>query len=235
MLELHQFRPCFGILNASPFCMKVEVYLRMCDIEYQVVTEDRPNGPKGKLPYIVESGRTIADSSDILAYLVETRGNALDESLTPEQIGLGTLVQRTLEEHLYFALMYFRWLDPKGWPTTRKAFFAHLPPGLSMLLPWLLRKGVKQTLYRQGLGRHERDEVLKRAREDLNALALAMGDNDFLLGSEPSSFDACVFAFLANIAPPVPTSPLSLIVEEHSNLLNYCSRMRKRYSLAPSE
>ena len=231
MLELHQFRPSFGILNASPFCMKVEVYLRMREIEYKVVTEDRPNGPKGKLPYIIESGRTIADSSDILAYLAETRGNDLDQWLGPEQTGWGTLAQRTLEEHFYFALMYFRWIDPKGWPATRKAFFAHLPPGLSLVIPWLLRKGVNQTLQRQGIGRHERDEILARARQDLHALSQLIGENEFLLGADPCSFDACVFAFLANVTPPVPTNPLSLLIEEHSNLLNYCSRMRKRFSL----
>lgn len=233
MIELHQFRRAFGILNASPFCMKVEVYLRMREIEYKVVTQDRPNGPKGKLPYIVESGKTIADSSDILAYLTETRGNDLDLDLTPEQIGLGTVVQRTLEEHFYFAMLYFRWVDSKFWPTLKKAFFAHLPPGLSILVPWLVRKGTIQTLQRQGMGRHSRDEVLTRARQDIQAVAAVLGENEFLLGPEPSSFDACLYAFLANCAPPVPTSALSLLLEEHSNLLNYCSRMKKRYSLNP--
>lgn len=229
MIELHQFRPAFGILNASPFCMKVEVYLRMLEIEYKVVTEDRPNGPKGKLPYIVESGKTIADSSDILSYLAETRGSELDQALTPEQLGQGTLVQRTLEEHFYYAMLYFRWIDSKFWPTLKKAFFAHLPPGLSMLVPWLVRKGVRQTLHRQGLGRHSRDEILARARQDIGAVASVLGENDYLLGSEPSSYDACAFAFLANCAPPVPTSALSLLLEDHSNLLNYCARMKKSY------
>lgn len=36
MIELHQFRPFWGLPNASPFCMKVETYLRFRGIPYKV-------------------------------------------------------------------------------------------------------------------------------------------------------------------------------------------------------
>ena len=29
MIKLFQFEPAFGLANASPFCMKLETYLRM--------------------------------------------------------------------------------------------------------------------------------------------------------------------------------------------------------------
>lgn len=29
MIQLQQFAPAFGLPNASPFCMKLETYLRM--------------------------------------------------------------------------------------------------------------------------------------------------------------------------------------------------------------
>lgn len=32
MIKLHQLAPAFGLPNASPFCMKVETYLRMAGL-----------------------------------------------------------------------------------------------------------------------------------------------------------------------------------------------------------
>ena len=37
MIKLFQFPPYWGLPNASPFCMKVETYLRMTGIPYQNV------------------------------------------------------------------------------------------------------------------------------------------------------------------------------------------------------
>ena len=51
MITLHQFPPAWGLPNASPFCMKVETYLRMCNLPYTTVNVLNPaKGPKGKLP-----------------------------------------------------------------------------------------------------------------------------------------------------------------------------------------
>ena len=35
MLELLQFHPAFGLMNPSPFCMKVEVFLRLSGLPYR--------------------------------------------------------------------------------------------------------------------------------------------------------------------------------------------------------
>jgi hypothetical protein len=32
LITLHQFAPAFGLPNASPFCMKLETYLRMAGL-----------------------------------------------------------------------------------------------------------------------------------------------------------------------------------------------------------
>ncbi len=37
MLQLFQFYPAFGVRNLSPFCLKLETYLRMSGIEHEVV------------------------------------------------------------------------------------------------------------------------------------------------------------------------------------------------------
>ena len=37
MIKLYQFAPAFGLPNASPFCMKMETYLRMAGLPYELV------------------------------------------------------------------------------------------------------------------------------------------------------------------------------------------------------
>lgn len=36
MIKLYQFEPAFGLANASPFCMKLETYLRMADLPFEI-------------------------------------------------------------------------------------------------------------------------------------------------------------------------------------------------------
>ena len=59
MIELLQFPPMLGLMNASPFCMKVEVFLRLAGLEYRTVSTSPLRAPKGKLPVIRDEGRTI--------------------------------------------------------------------------------------------------------------------------------------------------------------------------------
>merc|ERR1712002_1000770 len=52
---LHQFRRGLVCPNLSPFALKVESFLRLANIEYQVDTEE-PFGSKGKCPWISVDG-----------------------------------------------------------------------------------------------------------------------------------------------------------------------------------
>jgi len=70
MIRLHQFAPAFGLPNASPFCMKLETYLRMAGLPYETVNDGNVlKAPKGKLPWIDDDGTRVADSSFIIEHL----------------------------------------------------------------------------------------------------------------------------------------------------------------------
>ena len=74
-IKLFQFPRLFGIPNVSPFCCKLETWMRIARIPYEVVsTPDPRKGPKGKLPFIEDAGVRIADTSLIVDHLVRTRG-----------------------------------------------------------------------------------------------------------------------------------------------------------------
>ena len=122
-IKLFQFPRMFGIPNVSPFCCKLETWLRIAGIPYEVVnTPDPRKGPKGKLPFIEDAGVRIADTSLIVDHLVKTRCVDPDARLDASQRAIALLVQRTLEEHYAFVLAYTHILRDEGWQYTRTRF-----------------------------------------------------------------------------------------------------------------
>lgn len=69
-IKLFVFPRMFAIPNLSPFCCKLETWLRVAKIPYVVVeTGDPRTAPRRKLPYIEDEGVRIADSSLIVDHL----------------------------------------------------------------------------------------------------------------------------------------------------------------------
>ncbi|MGH8581432.1 MAG: Tom37 metaxin N-terminal-like domain-containing protein, partial [Gammaproteobacteria bacterium] len=116
MIRLHQFKRQWGIANPSPFCMKVETYLRMTGLPYEVIEEASPlNAPKKKLPYIDDGEKVIPDSGFIIDYLKASYGNPLDGGLSRAQQADAHLLRRLCEESLLWPVVYSRWIDDRGW------------------------------------------------------------------------------------------------------------------------
>ena len=72
---------------------------------------------------------------------------------------------------------------------------------ISMLLVWLIFKKVKRVIvdqgYKQGIGRHSREDVNRMAIEDMTAVEDYLGDKRYLMGDKPAEVDCTVFGFLA--------------------------------------
>lgn len=112
MIKLYQFAPSWG-MSASPFCLKLETYLRMTGLPYEIAIADNPGkAPKGKLPYIEDNGKLVADSNFAIDDLKTTYGNPLDAHLSPSEPAIALAMQRTIKENFYWALVYSRWQDP---------------------------------------------------------------------------------------------------------------------------
>lgn len=124
MITLYQFPLAFGLPNASPFCLKLELlYLRMTGLPYRNrYTLDLQRAPKGKLPWIDDAGTAVADSGLIVDYLKHKFGDPLDNGLTPLQRARALAITRLFEEHLYWAMPIWS-LIVSGWRanTSRKA------------------------------------------------------------------------------------------------------------------
>lgn len=230
MITLFQFDSAFGLPNASAFCMKVETYLRMVGLDYRLAPRANiMKAPKGKMPWIEDDGRVVADSGFILDYLKERYGDPLDAHLAPRERALALAFRRLLEENLYWAVLYTRWFTPEGWVLTRPAFFGGLPPVLRDIVPALARRGVRKELWGHGIGRHSQDEIYAIGKADLTALAEFLGDKPYFMGEQPTSLDATAYAFLANVLWVPLETPLKAHAQKYPQLEAYCQRMQARY------
>lgn len=210
--------------------MKVETYLRMAGLQYECPrSANHFKSPKGKLPYIDDGGKVVADSTFIVDYLKATYGDKLDASLSPAERALGVLIQRTFEESLYWTVLYSRWIDDAGFAKVDEAFFAHLEFPLRQLIPIFARRGLRGQLHGQGTGRHSRDEIYAIGCRDITALAEILGDKPYYLGEQPSSVDGTGYAFLANLLWVPIDLPMQAHASKYSNLDAYCRRMKARY------
>ncbi len=200
MITLYQAPRAWRSANVSPFCTKLEAYLRMAEIPYQVAAGDPRRAPKGKVPYIRHQGELIADSSLIIARLKRDLGDPLDGRLTPGEHALGRVIQRTLEEGTYWVGMYNRWVVDKNFEEVKKGLFRKvMGPPLIWIVPDLVRKRVLGTLYAQGTTRHNPEDLYAMARQDMNAIDTLLSDTQYLFGASPTSYDAVIYAFSSAI------------------------------------
>lgn len=230
MIRLYQFDPAFGLPNASPFCMKLETYLRMAGVPFEIVPRASLfKAPKGKMPYIEDEGKRIGDTTFAIYYLKAAYGDKLDGWLTPEQRAIALAFQRLMEENLYWAVVHTRWIEPGGFALTRAAFFGTLPAPAKWFVPLLARRAIAKELQGHGMGRHDAFEIHDIGKRDITALADFLGDKPFFMGAAPCALDATAYAFLANILWVPVESPLKEHAQSYPQLEAYCGRMRSRY------
>jgi glutathione S-transferase len=230
MITLHQFAPAFGLPNASPFCMKVETWLRLAGLPFRCENSGNVlKAPKKKLTWIEDDdGTVVADSGFIVDHLSARHGIRLDAALTPRQRAQALAMQRLMEENLYWAVVHTRWATDEGWAKTREAFFGTLAPPLRWVLPPLARRGLLAELRGQGLGRHSAAEIHAIGSRDVNAIADFLGEQPFMMGEAPTNLDATAHAFLANLLWAPVESPILQAARARPTLEAYCRRMQQR-------
>ena len=229
MITLYQPPPVWGSPSMSPFCIKLEVLLKLGNVPYEVRQGDLRKAPKGKIPYVrLEDGTLMGDSQLILARLREAHPILSDAHLSEQERATGHAVRRMIEEGTYFAGLHARWVRDAYWPTTQAAFKQFLPAPIALFLP-LLRGGVKKTVRGQGTGRHDDATIDAIACSDWGSVASLLGEKAFFFGDQVSTVDATLFAFIdSTLCFPIET-PIATYLKRQKNLVAYHVRMKARF------
>lgn len=233
MTDLTLFQPPtrpWNTPNLSPFCTKLECYLRMAEIPYKTAAMQFGKAPKGKIPYVaLPDGTRMGDSHLIIEKLEQAlvaRGKpALDTGLSASDRALGHVTRRALEEGYYFVSVYWRWKTDDGFAAVREVFKKFAPGFVASFV----RRDIRKKLHGQGTGRHTLEEAIALGTSDFDACAALLGDRPFLLGDQPRTVDCTLFAFLDGVLGFPVDSPIKARVASHANLVAYRQRVRERW------
>lgn len=229
MITLQCFGPAFGLPDPSPFVTKAEVLLKMAGLPYTVDTGGLGKAPKGKLPYIVDDGEVIADSTFIRWHLEKKYRIDFDRGLNAEQRAIAWAFEKMLEEHLYWAVVHARWVDDVNFDKGPRNFFRKIPAPIRPFLVPMIRRQVRRALHGQGIGRHSPEEIVALGTRSIDATAVFLAAKPFMMGAEPSGLDATAFAFIAGALCPLFETKLRAAAERHDNLRRYVGRMTIRF------
>jgi glutathione S-transferase len=229
MITLYTFGRHFGLPDPSPFVMKAEMLLKLAGLPYQTDTHGLGKAPKGKLPYIRDGETLVADSTLIRLYLEQKYSIDFDRGYGSRERGTGWAVDKMLEDHFYWIVVYWRWLNDANFARGPQAFFKRAPAIVRPLVQRIVLGRIRKTLHRQGIGRHSEAEMVTMAARGIEALSQILGDNRYFLGPQASGADATVFAFVAGALTPVFQSPVRDKMTSLPNLVGYHDRMMAEF------
>ncbi|MFO0995052.1 MAG: glutathione S-transferase family protein [Alphaproteobacteria bacterium] len=227
MITLYSYPGLSGVTDNNGYGLKVFAFLRLAGLPFRHEhIFDASAAPRGQLPYIVDDGETVGDSGTIVEHLIRKYRLAIDASLTPAQRDMSHLVARMLDD-LYWVMSYSRWKDERYWPA-----FAAL---LKREIPSLTDEGLEkarafnfQRYHFQGIGRYEPEAAYARGLADLEVLANLVPAHGYVHGAEPTSVDAGIYGFIANIHFYDIDTPLKRFVASRENLVRHCRAIHER-------
>ena len=221
MITLYSYPALFGVADNNGYGLKVFAFLRLVGLAF--VHEhifDASSAPRGQLPYIVDDGETIGDSETIIAHLSGKYRLTIDAVLSAREHDLSLLVTRLLDD-LYWVMSYSRWQDERYWPAFRAALMREHPSltedGLARA-----REFNFQRYHFQGIGRYAPEAAYARGLADLGVLADLVPADGYVNGAHPTSIDAGIYGFIANIHFYDIETPLKQFVSSRQNLVRHC-------------
>jgi glutathione S-transferase len=222
MLTLYSYPELFGVADNNGYGLKVFAFLRLAGVPFRHEhVFDASAAPRGQLPYLVDDGETIGDSGTIIAHLIRKYRLTIDDGLIAAQRDTDHLITRMLDD-LYWVMSYSRWKDERFWPAFRDALMREHPS----LTEAGLRKAQDfnfQRYHFQGIGRYAPDAAYARGLADLRVLANLIPASGYVHGAKPTSVDAGIYGFIANIHFYEIETPLKQFVSSHANLVRHCT------------
>jgi glutathione S-transferase len=221
MIVLYSYPTLFGAADNNGYGLKVFAFMRLARLPFtHEHVFDASAAPRGQLPYIVDDDEIIGDSETIIAHLITKYRLTIDAALGSHERRLNLLATRLLDD-LYWVMSYSRWQDDAFWPSFHDALL-HEHPALTEEALVAARRFNLERYFFQGVGRFEPAAVYARGLADLEILGRLVPEDGWLHGRGPTSLDAAIYGFVANIwLYPIET-PLRRLVAARPNLIRHC-------------
>lgn len=230
MITLYGYGPAFGLPDPSPFVTKAEVLLKMAGVPYERKRGDFKTNPKGKIPYLIDDGLLVPDSTLIRFHLEKKYSTDFDAGASRADVAAGWAFEKMCEDHLYWPAVIQRWLDEGNFARGPATFFADVPALVRPMVVAMVRRQVRRNLHGQGFGRYSQAEGRAIVARAFQAIADYLDGRDFLGGAQPIGADATLFAFLAGaIVPTIFEGYCGEEAARHPAFRAYVERMATRF------
>ena len=163
--------------------------------------------------------KVIGDIDAIIAYLIPRHALRIDAGLTSGQRDTDLLVRRMLDD-LYWVMSYSRWKDDRFFPLFRDAILRTHRDVTAEALVQAREHNFKRYHF-QGIGRYEPEAAYARGVADLQVLGRLVPAAGLVFGPQPSSIDAAIYGFIANIQFYEINTPLRDCVQSQQNLVRH--------------
>lgn len=229
MIHLHQLPKLPGKnYSCSPFCVKLELYLKAMNIPYDNNFSFELNkSPTGKMPFIQTRGKKIADSNIIIKYLEQENGQLLDSHLSCQQSAVSLAFIRLCEDSLYWTAVYSRWVDVdnKSW---KKEFIAStkLPKMMSGIVYNAAKRNITRQLKASGMLALTQREIYSKSEQDLKALADFLNGRKHFFNDNVSLLDITVYSFIVQLLDDCCSKRYQSILEG-LNFSDFIDNMKK--------
>lgn len=228
-ITLYQFpkpeRPSF-----SPFCTKIELFLKTYKLPYENKYVMNPQkAPYGKLPYIVDQGESIPDSDEVIKYLIKKYHLPSENDLSEEQKAIHHALEVMINENLYWVMIYDRWIDERGLNQTKDLYFSQVPKILRSYIAGMVSRNMKKEMHGHGIGRHPSAVIQRKGIEDLKSISNLISDKKLLGNNNLCKADATTFSFLYNFIYTSYESESISFAKSQQNLKNYVDHIFNHY------
>ncbi|MGH1455775.1 MAG: glutathione S-transferase C-terminal domain-containing protein [Alphaproteobacteria bacterium] len=232
-ITFYKFGEAFGLPDPSPFCLKLESFMRINDIAFELGEFDAKStlgkAPKKKIPFVVfENGEKMGDSTLIIDRLSKDKNIDMDAPLTASQCAQSHAFRRMLDESTYFCGLYSRWIDDNGWAVVKPLFFGNMgmPGFLSRIISNKIRGDVIKKAVGQGIARHTKEEVYSHGAQDFQSLSGVLGGDQWFFGTDtPNLLDLWAHAYVIEAIHPTINNALKDSVLKMDNLVQHAYRL----------
>ena len=223
-------------LATSPYTEKVRRALNYKGIAFDVHEVDRAKArkgeyrnvsPTGKFPAIVDDGKPVWDSTDIIHHLEATgKGPSLVPSDSREA-ALAHAIEEWADESLYFYEMTVRLSWEHNLEAALDEFTETMPSVPKPQIKELILRSVGQLTEAQGVGRKPREQVVADIHRHLGALNALLDGRDWLVGEGVSYADLAVIAQLNALlyAAEAQAAMVTLEASGNDNVTPWMSRV----------
>jgi len=238
VVYLYQYNRTHQIPSISPFCLKVESWLKLHGIKYENVDHKiKLRSKRGMLPFVELNGEEISDSNHIIETLSKKFEKNMPADLTAEQKQVQHAMMTMVENHFNWAMVQWKSRDIdsilKGYKMDLSAAIGSKLPASLLNFYFkhtFLRKGLKK-VKAQGFGASSNEEMEQMGKDDMKVCSDMLGDKEFMFGDEPSLLDLTVYSHMAPVLfidKEFPCVLRDFMESDCQNLAGLVNRMKDR-------